>query len=838
MESQHLNHDKTNTADLSRQVERLKNENSNLKQRIADLEEKESIFNEISESIPGALFRFSVDKNGKFKIPFMSKKGTEITGRPYEEITDPDKLFSLALAEDYPGLMDSIGQSATNKSAWDHTFRIKTSEGTTKWIRGYSTPQTLDAETLVWSGILLDVTGIIQTQNQLEESERKYRDIAEMLPEVVFESDIKGNLIFANQIAFEKFGYDYDDPWENLNVFNFLIPEDRPKAKEYIRGIFSGMPSTGNEYTAIRKDGSTFSAIVHSAAVIENGKPVGLRGIIIDISERKKIEKALAESEEKFKQIFNATNEAIVIHDADNGEIIETNKAFEKLFKVPKEEAENYITGDFSSGEEPYTNEEALKKINDAVHLGPQQFEWYSKDITGRYFWAEVSLKLAQIAGRKRVMAVVRDIDERKKAQQELFKTQKYLETAVEQSTAGILIADAPDVRIRVANPAALGIRSGDRENLTDIPVELHPENWQVFHPDGTQFKPDDLPLSRAVLKGETVKNVDAIIKRPGGEERWILANASPVRDEKGDIIAGIVIFPDITEQKKADLALRESEEKYKTVVNNASEGIVVIQNRKIKFANPRLLEMLDYSQKEIFSRDFDEFVHPDDRILAVDRFLKRMKGEEIDPINYFRILTRNGETIWIENNTIIIDWLGAKATLNIMTDITERKKATEDLKVSEQKFRSIIESSPMGIHLYELRDDDLIFIGANPSADRILGVDNSRFIGMKIEEAFPPLKDTEVPKRYREAAEYGRLWQTQQIDYKDNKIKGAFEVYAFRTSPGKIAVMFLDVTGRKKSGFEINEPKVVYKRPKVEFDEDENGDTIIRIKYPKPDSE
>jgi PAS domain S-box-containing protein len=117
-----------------------------------------------------------------------------------------------------------------------------------------------------------------------------------------------------------------------------------------------------------------------------------------------------------------------------------------------------------------------------------------------------------------------------------------------------------------------------------------------------------------------------------------------------------------------------------------------------------------------------------------------------------------------------------------------------------------------MGMHLYELQSENrLVFLGANPAADRILGVDNSQFIGKTIEEAFPPLAESEVPIRYRAAAAEGTPWKTQQIAYEDDHIQGAFEVYAFQTSPGKMAAMFLDTTERMQAEAALKDSKERY---------------------------
>ncbi len=116
-----------------------------------------------------------------------------------------------------------------------------------------------------------------------------------------------------------------------------------------------------------------------------------------------------------------------------------------------------------------------------------------------------------------------------------------------------------------------------------------------------------------------------------------------------------------------------------------------------------------------------------------------------------------------------------------------------------KDSFEQFFNKTPMGVHMYQLKSDgQLIFTGANQAADKILGVDNTNFIGKTIEEAFPPLAETDVPDRYRKVASTGKPWYTEQIAYEDRGISGVFEVHAFQTSPGKMAAMFTDITARK----------------------------------------
>ena len=138
-----------------------------------------------------------------------------------------------------------------------------------------------------------DITDMKQAQKALQESEHKFREMANLLPQVVYEADLQGNLTFVNEQAYNLLGYSKEDIDKGINVFQLLISEDRDKAKENIRKIVSGDLFKSLESKAIRKDGSSFSVIIYSAPITKESKTVGLRGIIVDISQRKQMEEKL-----------------------------------------------------------------------------------------------------------------------------------------------------------------------------------------------------------------------------------------------------------------------------------------------------------------------------------------------------------------------------------------------------------------------------------------------------------------------------------------------------------------------------------------------------------------
>lgn len=135
----------------------------------------------------------------------------------------------------------------------------------------------------------------------------------------------------------------------------------------------------------------------------------------------------------------------------------------------------------------------------------------------------------------------------------------------------------------------------------------------------------------------------------------------------------------DITERKRAEEVLRQSEECYRLLVESANEGIVVEQDGLLKFLNASLLAMTGYSAEEFASHPFMDYVHPEDREVILDHLQRTLKGEKNPAGCAFRILNKQGQVKWLHSNSVGIEWENRPATLNLFSDITERKKAEED---------------------------------------------------------------------------------------------------------------------------------------------------------------
>jgi PAS domain S-box-containing protein len=170
---------------------------------------------------------------------------------------------------------------------------------------------------------------------ELKDSERMYRDLAVQLPQTVYELDESGNIVFINSFGRQAFGYDPDDPLAGMSIVNFVAQEDRAMAKGDIQNALQGS-SQVNEYRLQRRNGSTFPAIAYSIPVFKEGKAAGLRGIFLDISERKRTELALKESESKFRGLAERSPVGVYVLQDEKFKYV--NPRFAEIFGYSAEE--------------------------------------------------------------------------------------------------------------------------------------------------------------------------------------------------------------------------------------------------------------------------------------------------------------------------------------------------------------------------------------------------------------------------------------------------------------------------------------------------------------------
>ena len=262
-----------------------------------------------------------------------------------------------------------------------------------------------------------------KNESALRESEKRFKELANLLPQVVFETDLNGIITFANDSAFQIFGYSHEDLSNNLSAIQMLAPSERQIGIENISKVLRGEGSTSHEYTALRKDGSTFPVMIFTSPIVNEGKTIGLRGVIIDITQRK-------EAEEKLIRLSRAVEQSpasVIITDL-NGNIEYVNPKFVSLTGFTLEEVKGKNPRFLKSG---FTAEEEYANLWSTIKSGNEwKGEFHNKKKNGELYWESVSISpiIDNNGTIINYLAVKEDITERKLFERELITAKEKAE--------------------------------------------------------------------------------------------------------------------------------------------------------------------------------------------------------------------------------------------------------------------------------------------------------------------------------------------------------------------------------------------------------------------------
>jgi PAS domain S-box-containing protein len=336
------------------------------------------------------------------------------------------------------------------------------------------------------------------------------------------------------------------------------------------------------------------------------------------------------------------------------------------------------------------------KKLFEEGSLRNVEYILTKKD--GTRFYAETSLTLIYDTENKPegFMGVLRDITERKKAEEELSQTKALLEAALEQTDAGIVVASAPDSRLKIVNSKTLEILGVEDETvLLNTPLLEIKQSWRDFRPDGSEIKMEEHPLALS-LRGIKSENVEDRIVRKDGTERWILVNGTPILNKKGEIIAGFLIFTDITEHKLFEKSLEQEKERLAVTLRSIGDGVITTDTSgRIVLINKIAEELTGWKSEEAIGKLLNEVFHiineisREERENPVDIILRT--GNKIQLANHTSLISKNGtEKIIADSGSPIIDKEGKiLGVVIVFRDITEKQKLEKEI-LKIQKLESI----------------------------------------------------------------------------------------------------------------------------------------------------
>jgi PAS domain S-box-containing protein len=272
----------------------------------------------------------------------------------------------------------------------------------------------------------VDISEQKRIQRAIEESERRTRELADSLPQIVFETDVVGRITFGNRRGLEVLQYLPEDLARGINALDIFIPEDQERIQKNIIRILKGQVLPDVEYTARRKDGRTFPVMINASPIIRGGRAAGIRGIVVDITDIKRTEKALRESEAMYRALFEGSGTAMLIVEEDTT-IRLVNAEFEKFTGLPRHEIEGRRSWiEFTPPDELLRLKEYHDRRRENPDSAPHRYELKVRDGEGRI--RHVLLSVAMIPGTEHSIASMLDITERKQAEEGLKKAKEEAE--------------------------------------------------------------------------------------------------------------------------------------------------------------------------------------------------------------------------------------------------------------------------------------------------------------------------------------------------------------------------------------------------------------------------
>lgn len=270
-------------------------------------------------------------------------------------------------------------------------------------------------------------------------------------------------------------------------------------------------------------------------------------------------------------------------------------------------------------------------------------------------------------------------------------------------------------------------------------------------------------------------------------------------------IIKEINQLSDMVEESLGEMFSREK--KLEVTLNSIGDGVIATDTEgKVTIMNPVSEKLTGYSLSEAVGRPLSEIFQIYNANTGKPEFNPVKKvlstGQVIGLANHTVLVSKNNQKYQIADSAApILDQNGnTLGVIMVFSDVTKEYEMREEIRQSEETFSSIIKSSPMGIYIYTRdKNDNLIFTNSNDAADRLIGKSHTDIIGKSVIEAFPMLERTPAPEMFLRAAKEGKSWYCASMDYDDGNISGAFEVSAFRFAPDRVAVMFNDITEKKK---------------------------------------
>jgi len=646
-----------------------------------------------------------------------------------------------------------------------------------------------------------------------EKSEEKFHDLYESLRDASATVNMDGKITEYNSIFLNMLGYSPNEL--SKLTYEDLTPKKWHKLEEKIikEQVFVQGFSELYEKEYFRKDGTIIPIELTTYLLKDKDEnPTGMWAIIRDISERKRAEKELRDSREYFKTLFQIMIDPVAIVD-HRGKILEITDKVTEITGFDRDDlvGKNFLLTKFATKKTKAILLEKLLKRMAGEKIPPYEIEILKKE--GGIVNVEINAAGIDYFGRKADMVVFRDISERKKAEKSIKESEEKFRNLAEESPNMIFINQKG--KVVYANKKCEEAMGYTREEFYkpdfDFLKIIAPEYRNMISENlKKHFSGKELTPYEYVLITKYGKRIESIITTKlisyGGET------------------ALLGIITDITEWKKAEKELKESEEKFKNIANRSSD-VIVVTNEKgiIDYISPSVKKILDYSQEECIRKSFFKFIYKTDIPRVTKHFNQTIKKHS-DIENFpLKIKGRGDKVIYGEiSATPIINEGKVVGTQGVIRDMTEYKIAEQRLRESEENYRNIVELAPDGIITVNTKG---VVNSCNTAFSRLSGFSKEEILGKSISQ-LPTMRKRDIPKYIKLFASLLRGGKQKTFEFEwvyKNRTPRLAEARASLLKKGNkiigLQAIIRDVTEQKKAEKELQDAHEILKTMNFELE-------------------
>jgi PAS domain S-box-containing protein/putative nucleotidyltransferase with HDIG domain len=708
------------------------------KQMVQELAAKEREFRTLAENSPDNIARYDANCRTLYVNPTLEKT----LGRPVSEMlgTTPMEAALIDEARKYQETIAEVFETGKDdemdivlpdgeEGVRYHNIRFVAERGADGAITGVQT-------------IGRDITERIHIENALRENEQKFRSFVEESSEGFTLLDEQGRVIEWNRARERMTGLKADKVVGRFlwDVLHQMMPPERRTLEIYetnkkaiLDALETGQSPILNraiDAEVMRQDGER-QFVQQTVFPIKTEKGYRIGSVTIDITERKQAQEALT----LFRSLIDQVSDIIEVADPETGRILDANERACLAHSYTREEYLALTIPQINPVVAARSWKETMDELRRSGSL-VRESQHRRKD--GSTFPVEININYVRL-DRDYVLSVVRDITERKKAEQALRESEERLRQIASSLREVIWLRDVQTRQVLYVNPAF--------EELTGRTCESFFENRDIvtdaIHPDD---KEEVIKALEQRFAGVPYDKEHRIIHLDGSV-RWVSSRIFPVRNEAGEVYRWASIMEDITERKQAEEALQESEDRYRRMVELSPDSISIHSQGRVVFVNSTTVRLSGAKEpEELLGRTVLELIHPDSRETAKQRIAQMLATSEPTPFVEEKLLRVDGSAIDVEVAAVPFRYRGAPAVQIVARDITERKQHEREreaiITVSTALRQARTRTEILDVILDQLVDlfdaDGAVLVLPDPKTEGCInemgsGVVGERMIGLNI---------------------------------------------------------------------------------------------------------